>query len=67
MNAFLDHYVELLSDPAHLAVEVTLMIVVDGLMLGLLWPAVRKLIDRRVTRTHREVEPHCGILAEIGS
>lgn len=64
-SAHVPYVVELLSDPAHLAVEVTLMVVVDGLMLGLCWPAIRKLIELRVRRTHREVDPQCGVATEI--
>ena len=40
MNDFFHHYTEILTDPAHLAVEVTLMLVVDVLFLGLIWPFI---------------------------
>jgi hypothetical protein len=61
MNEFLDHYYEILSDPAHLAVELTLMLLVDGLVLGLLWPLFRHVIDRRLERHHEELDAEHGI------
>ncbi len=61
MDDFLHHYYEILSDPAHLAVEVTLMLVVDGLVLGLLWPLFRRLIDHRLDRHHAQVDAEHGI------
>lgn len=44
MEEFLHHYHEILTDPAHLAVELTLMLLVDVLFLGLIWPLVRRAI-----------------------
>lgn len=40
---FWHHYTEILLDPAHLAVEVTLMLVVDVVFLGMVWPLLRSM------------------------
>lgn len=52
MNEFWHHYAEILSDPAHLAVEVTLMLIVDGLVLGLLWPFAKRAVRRHDATVH---------------
>ncbi len=57
MTEFLGHYLEILSDPAHLAVEVTIMLVVDVLFLGLIWPLIRKAIHRE----HRLIDAEHGV------
>jgi hypothetical protein len=67
MHTFLDHYGELLSDPAHTAVELTFTILVDGLVLGLLWPLVRRFIDRRLQRQHRLLDEEHGYVHEDGA
>lgn len=53
MNEFLHHYTEIMTDPAHLAAEVSLMLVVDVLFLGMIWPLVRRTVDRRVRADRR--------------
>lgn len=57
MSEFLAHYVEILRDPAHLAVEVTLMVLVDGLFLGLVWPFAKRAIRRHDRQVH-DLAPH---------
>jgi hypothetical protein len=51
----------ILEDPAHLAVEVTMMIVLDGIILGLIWPVVKRFIDSRLERQHRLLDAEHGI------
>lgn len=58
MNEILHHYLEILSDPAHLMAEVTLMLVVDVLFLGLIWPLLRKAIKRE----HLTIDAEHGVL-----
>lgn len=67
-DEFLHHYWEILSDPAHLAVEITLMLVVDILFLGLVWPLlsrwVRNHIHRDLEREHQVLDVEHGITHE---
>lgn len=56
MGQFLQHYTEILTDPAHLAAEITMMLLVDVLFLGLIWPLLRRAIDRRVQTRHHTIE-----------
>ena len=48
-HGFFAEYWEILSNPAHLSVEITLMFLIDVLLLGLLWPLVRRFIDAGYT------------------
>ena len=52
METFLHHYVEILSDPAHLAVEVTLMVLVDFVFLGDILPFVKRAVRRHDSEVH---------------
>ncbi|AEV87167.1 hypothetical protein ACWT_6153 [Actinoplanes sp. SE50] len=56
MIHFLHHYTEIMTDPAHFAAEITMMLLVDVLFLGLIWPLLRRAIDRRVQNRHRAIE-----------
>jgi hypothetical protein len=47
MGQFLHHYTEIMTDPAHFAAEITMMLLVDVIFLGLIWPLLRRTIDRR--------------------
>jgi hypothetical protein len=58
------HYAEIMTDPAHLLAEVSLMVLVDVLFLGSVWPLVKSRVDRRVNR--RVVSEHEVIDAEHG-
>ncbi|UWP80418.1 hypothetical protein [Dactylosporangium fulvum] len=60
MNEFLHHYVEIMADPAHLAAEVSLMLLVDVLFLGTIWPMLRRVIDRRIGAEHRKIDQGHG-------
>ena len=54
-------YLHLLSDPAHLAVELTLMLLVDGLVLGLVLPFVKRRLARELITEHRIIDAEHGI------
>lgn len=61
MGEFFHHYVEILSDPAHLAVEVTLMLLVDVLFLGMIWPVVKRSMNKRVKAEHYVIDNEHGV------
>jgi hypothetical protein len=61
MGEIFHHYVEIMSDPAHLMAEITLMLLIDVLFLGLIWPVVRKTIDKRVRKEHAILDKEHGI------
>lgn len=69
LSDFMEHYWEILSDPAHLAVEVTLMLVVDVIFLGLVWPLmsrwVRNHIHRDLEREHLALDAEHGVSHEV--
>ena len=46
MNEVLNHYRELITDPAHTLVELTFVVVVDILLLGMIVPFVKRSIRR---------------------
>ena len=54
MDEFLHGYTELLTDPAHLAYEITLIIMIDVLLVGFAWPFIKRGI-RRHDKTHHPV------------
>ena len=56
MGEFLHHYTELMSDPAHMAVELTFILLIDGLVLGLILPFVRTSINKRVEAEHKGLD-----------
>lgn len=60
-DGFLAEYWEILSNPAHMAVEITLMFLIDVILLGLLWPLVRAFIDAKLRRQHEEFDREHGI------
>jgi hypothetical protein len=61
MREFLDHYADIMSDPAHLAAEVSLMLIVDVLFLGLVWPIIRRFVERMVKVEHRHIDREHGV------
>lgn len=61
MGEFLHHYTELMSDPAHMAMELTFILIVDVLFLGLLWPLFRKAVNKRVEREHVILDEEHGV------
>lgn len=46
-----EEYIHLLTDPAHLMFEATLIILIDGLLLGLAIPFIKKAV-RKHDKTH---------------
>ena len=60
-HGFLEEYWEILSNPAHMAVEITLMFIIDVILLGLLWPLVRRFIDFKLHAQHRQFDREHGI------
>lgn len=61
MNEFFHHYAELMTDPAHMAVEATFILLIDGLLLGLLVPLTRKYVKAKVAREHAVLDREHGI------
>ena len=47
-----EEYVDLLTDPAHLAYEVTLIVLIDVLLLGFAWPFIKKAVARHDKKHH---------------
>lgn len=44
VSDWLPHYLELINDPAHVALELTLMLIFDGIIFGLIWKALRSYV-----------------------
>lgn len=53
----LREYVHIMSDPAHLMAEISLMLIIDVLFLGFVWPfmslRVNRIVERRVAAEHK--------------
>lgn len=47
-------YVSLLHDPAHLLLELTIMLVFDGLLLGLAIPFIKRAVRKHDRENHSE-------------
>lgn len=54
MSAFLGEYAHIVTDLPHLAAEVTFMLVIDVLVLGCVWPLLKRLVDRAHARIDEE-------------
>jgi len=54
---FLAAWWHIVADPAHMAAEVTFMILVDLLFLGLIWP----LLKRAIVREHHKIDSEHGV------
>ena len=61
-GSFLHEYWSILTDPAHVSVEITLMILLDGLLLGVLWPLIRKYLNHVLERQHAALDEEHGIV-----
>lgn len=61
MGEVFAHYAEIMSDPAHLMAEVSLMVIVDVLFLGLLWPLITKTINARFDAEHKALDAEHGV------
>jgi hypothetical protein len=60
-EGFFADYWSILTDPAHMAVEFTFMTVIDGLLVGLLWPFIRRFIDAKLRTQHEVFDKEHGI------
>ena len=60
-GGFLPEYWSILTDPAHMAVEFTFLVVVDGILVGLLWPLLRRFVDVKLRNQHEEFDREHGI------
>lgn len=49
-SAWLPEYFQLIRDPAHIALELTLMAIFDGIIFGLIWRALRNYIRSHHTK-----------------
>lgn len=61
MTHFFEEYLHILSDPAHLAAEVTFMIVIDLIGFGLVIPLLKRSITRSLRREHARIDREHGI------
>jgi len=56
---FLEEYLSLLTDPAHLAFELTLMFVIDLLIGVIVWPRLKGVVIRRHDARCHVGDEHC--------
>jgi hypothetical protein len=61
MGEILHHYTEMITDPAHTLVELTFILVVDVIFLGLLWPLAKRAVNKRVNAEHKVLDQEHGI------
>jgi hypothetical protein len=59
---FLHEYWSILTDPAHVAVEITLTILLDVVLLGMLWPLIKGYFNARLARQHELLDKEHGIV-----
>ena len=58
---FFQAYWHIFTDPAHFAVEVTLTLLLDVLLIGFLYPLVKSYVNDRLQRQHAELDAEHGI------
>ena len=58
---FFQAYWHILSDPAHVAVEITLTILLDVVLLGMFWPMLKTYVNSRLARQHEQLDAEHGI------
>ncbi|RNL79689.1 hypothetical protein [Nocardioides marmorisolisilvae] len=61
-GGFLHEYWSILTDPAHVSVELTLTLLFDGLLLGVLWPLIRAYFNHVLERQHAALDEEHGIV-----
>lgn len=69
MGEILHEYGHLMSDPAHLMAELTLMLLIDVLFLGVIvpfiWPIMKRrltnIVDARVAAEHKVIDAEHGV------
>ena len=59
-----EEYVNLITDPAHILLEITLIIVVDVLIGMLAWPFIKNWIKKHDEKKH--AHQHCEDVHEQG-
>lgn len=52
-----DQYIELVTDPAHLMLELTLIILIDVIIGMVAWPFIKRAIARHDEKKH--AHKHC--------
>lgn len=60
-GGFFGEYISLMTDPAHVAVELTFLVVVDVVLVGLLWPLIKRFVDAKLRRQHEQFDREHGI------
>jgi ABC-type nickel/cobalt efflux system permease component RcnA len=60
-QGFVKEYWSILTDPAHFAVEVTITILLDVLLLGTIWPLVKTYVNAKLQRQHDQLDAEHGI------
>ena len=60
-GGFFEEYVSLLTDPAHIALELTFLVTVDLLLVGLLWPLIKRFLDVKLHKQHEQFDREHGI------
>lgn len=58
----MSEYLEIMSDPAHMAAEFTFTLIFDVLIVGIIWP----LICRAIKREHLKIDREHGVKHERG-
>lgn len=59
-GSFIEEYLELMGDPAHVGVEITFL-VIEMLLIGLAFPVLRRYIRRKMDQAHHEFDRDHGI------
>lgn len=49
-SEWVPEYLQLVRDPAHIALELTLMAIFDGLVFGLIWKLLKNYVNRHHTK-----------------
>lgn len=60
-GGFLAEYWSILTDPAHIAVEFTFLVVFDIILAGLLWPLAKRFLDAMLRGQHEQYDREHGI------
>ena len=61
MDHFIEEYFHILSDPAHLAVEITIMILLDFIFLGLIYPILKSRLSKALHKEHKRLDAEHGV------
>lgn len=61
----LREYGHIMSDPAHLMAELSIMIIVEVIFLGIVWPFMRlrvnRIVERRIAAEHKVIDAEHGV------